>query len=100
MGREQFTFYRSYYDAIKHLPKEQQGLVAMAIIAYALDDVEPVLEGENQDLPDPASGYFILIRPTLDASRKKSEIALVREQEKKAKREAAKRTATRRKTTD
>ena len=64
MNRAQFTFYRSYYEAIKELPKKEQTAVLLAICAYALDYEEPKLTGT-------ASAIFTLIRPTLDASRKR-----------------------------
>lgn len=66
MERSQFTFYRSYYEAIKALPKKDQTAVVLAICAYALDYEEPKLSGT-------ASAIFALVRPTLDASRKKAE---------------------------
>lgn len=66
MSRNQFTFYRSFYDAIKVLPKKEQTAVVLAICAYALDNEEPKLTGT-------ASAIFTLVRPTLDASRKKAE---------------------------
>lgn len=64
-NRPQFTFYRSYYDAIRVLPKKDQAAVLLAICAYALDNEEPKLSGT-------ASAIFMLIRPTLDAGRKKA----------------------------
>lgn len=64
-GRAQFTFYRSYYDALKNLPKKEQTAVILAICAYALDNEEPKLQGT-------ASAIFTLIRPTLDAGRRKA----------------------------
>lgn len=64
-GRTQFTFYRSYYDALKNLPKKEQTAVILAICAYALDNEEPNLQGT-------ASAIFTLIRPTLDAGRRKA----------------------------
>lgn len=44
MQRKQFTFYRSYYEAVKELPKKEQCAVMLAICAYALDSIEPDLE--------------------------------------------------------
>lgn len=64
--REQFTFYRSYYDAAVGLPEEEQAALIMAIAGYALYEVEPELEGA------PAA-IFRVIRPILDSSRRKSE---------------------------
>ena len=65
--RTQFTFYRSYYEAMRVLPKKEQTAVVLGICAYALDGIEPKLNGT-------AEAIFMLIRPTLDASRRKSEI--------------------------
>jgi len=64
-ARGQFTFYRSYYDAIRSIPKKEQAAVLLAICAYALDNEEPKLSGT-------ASALFTLIRPTLDTGRKKA----------------------------
>ena len=66
MERNQFTFYRSYYEALKHLPKRDQTSVLLALIGYALDEQEPSLSGV-------ALSVFTLIRPTLDNGRKKAE---------------------------
>lgn len=66
MGRKQFTFYRSYYDAVVELPKKDQVAVILAICGYALDETEPELTGT-------AKAVFSLIRPNLDASRRKAE---------------------------
>lgn len=58
-GRKQFTFYRSYYEALRKLPKcHRLGLVE-AIMAYGLDGTEP--EGLN----GVQSAAFLLIQPTL-----------------------------------
>lgn len=65
MSRKQFTFYRSYYEAVRELPKKEQCAVMLAICAYALDEEEPNLTGT-------AKAIFSLVRPTLDASRRKA----------------------------
>lgn len=65
MRREQFTFYRSYYEALKALPKRDQTSVLMAVIGYALDETEPDLSGVPLSV-------FTLIRPTLDSGRNKA----------------------------
>lgn len=65
LKRLQFTFYRSYYDAIKVLPKREQTAVLLALCAYALDKEEPNLTGT-------AGAIFTLIRPTLDSGWKKA----------------------------
>ena len=65
MKREQFTFYRSYYESLKNLPKRDQTAVLMAVIGYALDETEPNLSGVPLSV-------FTLIRPTLDSGRNKA----------------------------
>lgn len=65
--REQFTFYRSYFDAIGQIKNvKDRAAIYDAIAAYALYEREP-------NLSDVAAAIFSLVRPTLDASRKKSE---------------------------
>lgn len=65
MKRDQFTFYRSYYEALKHLPKRDRADVLMAVIGYALDE-------EIQKLSGVPLSVFTLIRPTLDSGRNKA----------------------------
>ena len=65
MEREQFTFYRSYYEALKKLSKRDREQAIMAICAYALDE-------EIIPLSGPASVMFLLVKPTLDSGRKKA----------------------------
>lgn len=63
--RNAFLFYRSFYEAAKHLDKEAQADFLMAVCAYSLD-------GDVPDLSGVAAAMFALVRPTLDTSRKKS----------------------------
>ena len=66
MERGQFTFYRSYWEAIKGLKKKEDRLSALeAICAYALDE-------EERPMTDVAAGMFILIKPTLDSGARKA----------------------------
>lgn len=64
--RGQFTFYRSFWEAIRGLPKKDRLPILEAIISYALDGKAP------KGLSPTQSGYFLLIRPNLDASRKRA----------------------------
>lgn len=64
--RDQFTFSRTFWEAIFPLPKTVQVESIMAMCAYALDDVEPV------DLSPMASALFMLVRPSLDIAAKMS----------------------------
>lgn len=65
MKRDQFTFYRSYYEAMQDLSVEECAKLLLAIAAYALDEEEPELSGT-------CSACFKLIRPTLDSGRNKA----------------------------
>lgn len=64
--RDGFLFYRSYYEAIHSLPKKDRLLSYEALIEYALNGTVPCLSGT------PAA-VFTLVRPNLDASRRKAE---------------------------
>lgn len=67
MARQQITFYHSFWDAIQKLRKKDDRLsILEAVIAYGLD-------GEVRPMTDAAEGLFVLIKPTLDASNRKSE---------------------------
>lgn len=90
MNRSQFTFYRSFWDAVKPLPRDIQTEMIMALCAYALDEAEP------EELSPTASALFALIRPTLDAAarmaaggRARSKKAQHAEGKKPAKKKAA-----------
>jgi hypothetical protein len=65
--RNQFTFYKSYYDAIQDLPKRDQSALILAVCAYAIYEEPP------KGLSIAASTAFKLIKPTLDSGRKKAE---------------------------
>lgn len=65
--RNQFTFYRSYYDAIQALSKRDQSALILAVCAYAIYETPP------KCLSNAAVTAFNLIKPTLDAGRKKAE---------------------------
>lgn len=66
MERKQFTWYRSYYDALKEIPAEEFRAIVLAVCAYALD-------GEEAELSGVARAIFTLIRPTLEVGRSKAE---------------------------
>lgn len=62
MERESFIFYRSFYEAVRDLPKEIQIEVFTAVIEYGL-------YGRLPDKMKPfANGIFTLIKPSLDAN--------------------------------
>lgn len=64
--RGQFTFYRSFWEAVKGLPKKDRLPILEAIIEYALDGSVPSGLSQSQN------AFFLLVKPNLDASRKKA----------------------------
>ena len=78
-SRNQFTFYRSFYEAVLKVPKKDRLPVLTALIAYGLDGAEPETEG----LSDSAKIALIMIRPTLRSGRMKAE-ARIRKNEENA----------------
>lgn len=64
--RDSFIIYRSFYDAISDLPKEEQADVYNAICMFSLDQKEPQLTGVS-------STIFKLIRPQLESNYKRYE---------------------------
>ena len=66
MGRSQFTFYRSYYDALKDLKASDRSKIYDAVLEYVFDEKAPSLSGT-------VAAIFQLIKPTLDAGAKKAE---------------------------
>lgn len=77
MARDSFIFYRSFYEAIKEIPEENQLNVYKAISNYALNQDEIELDGVSKAI-------FSLIKPQLDANYKKYENG----KQKKSKKEA------------
>lgn len=66
MKRSQFTFYSSFWEAVKCLPDEMFVPTIKAICGYALDGIVPELD------PIPMA-LFSVIKPNLDSSRRKAE---------------------------
>jgi hypothetical protein len=64
--RNSMIIYRSFFDAIKELPIDQQSIVWSAILDYGLDQIEPKLSGIPNTI-------FNLIRPQLDANLRRYE---------------------------
>jgi hypothetical protein len=80
--RKQFTFYWSFYDALADLPPEQAKEGLWIIVTYALTGQMPEVEME------PAIGVaFKLIKPVLDAARKKSNGAMNSQEKQKKQKE-------------
>lgn len=64
--RDSFIIYRSFMEIIRDLDPAQAKEFIMAISDYALDGVEPMLEGILNTLWKP-------VKPQLDANRKRYE---------------------------
>ncbi len=60
------VFYRSFYEAIKELPEHNQVEVLKAICEYGFDGNEPEISGISKTI-------WTLIKPNLQANRKKWE---------------------------
>ena len=70
MEREQFTFFSSFYIALRRIRKPAERCAAYdAICTYALTGELPDLD----KLPDAAAIAFELIRPVLDSGKRKAE---------------------------
>lgn len=66
---DSFVFYRSYYEALEDMPMEVQVHVWRAIFEHELNGVVPELEGAE-------AMAWKLIKPQLDACRKRRDIAI------------------------
>lgn len=64
MERDSFIFYRSFYEAIKEIPEQEQLNVYKAITEYALNHKEIEITGISKAI-------FTLIKPQLDANFQK-----------------------------
>lgn len=68
-ARNQFTFYRSFFDSVRRIRKAADRAIAYDIICnYALYDVEPDLS----KVPDAAAIAFEVAKANLDASKRKA----------------------------
>jgi len=87
--RDSFIFYRSFYDASKCLKTEEKAQLFDAICSYALDEKVEQLDGT-------AYGMFQLVKPQLDANRKRFNNGCIKKQ--KGSKKEAKRKQTKSKT--
>jgi len=71
--RDSFIFYRSFYDASKCLKTNEKAQLFDAICSYALDEKIEQLDGT-------AFGMFQLVKPQLDANRKRFQNGCVKKQ--------------------
>lgn len=64
--KDSFVFYRSFFEALTGMDKESQADCLMAIADYALNDKEP-------DLTPEVRMFFTLVKPQIDANKKRFE---------------------------
>ena len=64
MERDSFIFYRSFYEAIKEIPDEEQLNIYKAITEYALNQNEIEITGVSKPIST-------LVKPQLDANFQK-----------------------------
>lgn len=63
MKRNQFTFYRSFWEAIEKLPTNKEKLQTFQLLCdYALNQNEPELETKKPSV----AAFFQIARPILD----------------------------------
>ena len=60
-----FSFYKSYYEALKEIPEKDKKDVIFAMINYVFENKKPKLKGVNKVI-------WTLIEPNLDKSKNKS----------------------------
>lgn len=65
MKRDQFTFYRSFWEALKALPKKDRLGFMMALGSYVFEDAPEEPQGA-------ALASFLLVKPILDKANKKA----------------------------
>lgn len=64
--KNNFTFFYSYYEAVKELPEEEQGQMYKILVDYAMTGIEQKLSGSQKLI-------FILAKPNLDKSVKQAQ---------------------------
>ena len=70
MERKQFTFYRSFYEAIEQMPTKKEKAEAYRIFCdYALNGNEPDLTGVSPLL----ATLFGFAKPVLDTAHRRSQ---------------------------
>ena len=67
-AKDSFVFYRSFFEALKSVPKKHRLEIYDAVFTYAFESSEPSLSGVPRAL-------WELIRPQLDASERRYENA-------------------------
>lgn len=70
MQRNQFTFYRSFWESIENLPTNKEKLQAFQMLCdYALNHTEPELREKKPS----AATVFQMARPILERAHQRAE---------------------------
>ena len=70
MRRNQFTFYRSFWESIEKLPTNKEKLQAYQMLCgYALEKTEPDLDAAKPS----AAAVFRICRPILETAHQRAE---------------------------
>ncbi len=83
--RNQFTCYRSFYDAIAYLPDAERLAAYDILMSYALYGREP----DPEALPPAVMAVYTMIRPNVENGRKKAKARLGYEDEPVAEEESS-----------
>lgn len=66
MNRESFSFYQSFRNATKTLPKDNQKNALVMIVEYGIDWIEP-----NPEIDGIAYAIFLMAKPQIDRNNKR-----------------------------
>ena len=66
MKRKQFTFYRSFFNAMSEMSMEERGVAVSWVCEFALDGIEPPPMRGNQKI------FRDLVQPVLESGRNKA----------------------------
>ena len=70
-----FTFFQSYYEALKDVSVEDRKEIINAILEFVFEDKEPVFTGSNKAI-------WTLIKPNLKTSKNKSNLNQMKKKNK------------------
>ncbi len=74
MKRKQFTFYRSFWEAIENLPTKKEKLQIFEILCdFALNETEPDLSGVKPS----AATVFQMARPILEKAHERAKMMTI-----------------------
>ena len=93
-ARNQFTFYRSFFEVVEQLPQDEQLGMLCAIVRFGLYGVEP------EELSPIQQVAFTALRPNLLTGRNKAQKAVQRKLEREEKKKTKSKTKSKTETKD